>query len=422
MTKLIRRFIGVAQSRAAITFPMLALGVVLAGCESALEVNLPGRLQEDALSDKAMATTLVNSVIADFECAFGSYVFTTGLYTDEFEASTHFINLNTWDTRRPGIKGTGGDGCPTSKTTANPGTYRPLQTARVLSDKTYELVTSFGDLAGKEAMLGTAAVYGGYASLLIGEGFCGAALDGGPPTTREEMYALAEKQFTTAIKHADAASDAALRNFALLGRARARLDAKKLPDALADAKLIPQGFIKNATFATTANRRLNYVSVQNLEVLHVSVEPDFRDLKVGTVADPRVPSYDLARVGQDGHTRMWGQRKYANGGASIPIAKWQEAQLIIAEISGGQEAVAAINRLRTAANLPLFSSSDPAEIRRTVLEERRRELFIEGHRLNDILRLPEVDFHRGSNHKGEPFGDEECIPIPDRETQNNPNF
>jgi hypothetical protein len=410
------------RSRAVLVVATLVLGIGVAGCHSLLDVNLPGRLQEDALNDPAMAETLANSVIAEFECSFGSYVFATGLFTDEFESSTHFINLNTWDTRRPGIKGTGGDLCPTTKNTANPGTYQPLQTTRVLGDKTYDLLKSFEGLTAKEQMLGNTAAYTGYAILLLGEGFCKSSLDGGPPVTREAMFALAEQRFTTALQHATTANDQALRNFALIGRARSRLDLKKYTDALADARLVPQGFIKNATFATTANRRLNYVSVQNLEVLQISVEPTFRNLQIGGVVDPRVPAYDLKRVGQDGSTLMWGQSKYPNGASSIPLAKWQEAQLIIAETAGGQEAVDAINRVRTAAKLPLFSSNDPLVIRKTVIEERRRELFAEGHRLNDILRLPEVDFPRGSNFKGEPYGDEECIPLPDREVLNNPNF
>jgi hypothetical protein len=71
--------------------------------------------------------------------------------------------------------------------------------------------------------------------------------------------------------------------------------------------------------------------------------------------------------------------------------------------------------------LPLFSSTDPAEIARHVLEERRRELFLDGHRLGDFLRL-ELRFDTGLNHKRQPYGDVTCMPLPLVETANNPNI
>ena len=105
----------------------------------------------------------------------------------------------------------------------------------------------------------------------------------------------------------------------------------------------------------------------------------------------------------------------------MPIASWGEAQLIIAEAEGGQAAVDAINRLHTAAGLPAFSSSDSATIIAQVYEERRRELFLTGHRINDMLRLG-IPFDSGNDAKGQPFGTTTCLPLPDVETLNNPNF
>ena len=93
----------------------------------------------------------------------------------------------------------------------------------------------------------------------------------------------------------------------------------------------------------------------------------------------------------------------------------------MAEAQGGQNAVQAINALRSNAGLPSFSSNDPTVIRDQVIEERRRELFLEGHRLNDVLRLG-LPFDTGLDPKGRPYGDTTCLPLPESEILNNPNI
>ena len=56
-----------------------------------------------------------------------------------------------------------------------------------------------------------------------------------------------------------------------------------------------------------------------------------------------------------------------------------------------------------------------------VLEERRRQLFSEGHRYVDMLRK-NLPFITGVNRKGQTFGTVTCVPLPDVETRNNPNL
>jgi hypothetical protein len=83
--------------------------------------------------------------------------------------------------------------------------------------------------------------------------------------------------------------------------------------------------------------------------------------------------------------------KYANGGSPIPIARWAEARLIIAEASLGAEAVTIINDLHSRAGIPpTFASTDNNVILGQVIEERRRELFLESHQLNDKIRFNAV--------------------------------
>jgi hypothetical protein len=56
-----------------------------------------------------------------------------------------------------------------------------------------------------------------------------------------------------------------------------------------------------------------------------------------------------------------------------------------------------------------------------VLEERRRELWLQGTRLGDMLRS-DIPFVTGVTPKGEQYGSYTCMPIPQREIDANPNI
>lgn len=393
----------------------------LAACKGILSVDLPTRVSAGVLDDPSFAPTMVLGAVADFECAYTNYSGATGLLTDELIESTGFIAWFSWDLRRiPSSNSSLGSNTCTG---AGYGVYTPLQTARFSAADAYKRIKGFPDAAvpNKTSLLATAAAYEGYALTLLGEGFCQMAIDGGPLITPAQTLALAEARFTDAIQLATTASNSSILNFATLGRARVRLDLGNKTGADADAKLIPQGFVLNATFDAAAERHRNRVYVDNFVNLYTSVDPRFRNLTFGGVADPRVPTKNAGRLGNDGVTPLWQQLRYTNETSPMPIANWNEAQLIIAEAEGGQAAVDAINRLHTAAGIPAFSSSDNAAIMAQVYEERRRELFLTGHRLGDMLRL-NIPFDTGNDAKGQPFGTTTCLPLPDVETLNNPNI
>ena len=393
------------------------LGV--SACNDILSVELPTRVPDAALNDPALAPVLVQGAIADFECALANYTAATGLLTDELIDATGWIAVTMWDQRRIFADNTnlGSSGC----TTLGYGVYTPLQTARYQAADVGKRITAFPDAAvpNKSTLLATVAAIEGYAITLLGEGFCEIALDGGPGLTRDQSLAIAEARFTTAIGPATAGSD--ILNLARVGRARVRLDLGKRAEAAADAALVPAGFVYNATYSTANDRRRNRIFFDAQTNLYLSVDPRFRNLTVGGVPDTRVRVAAATRNGHDGITPLWLQQKYPSDAAPIVIASWKEARLITAEVAGGQEAVAAINALRTAAGLPLFSSTDPNAIAAQVLEERSRELFLDGHRLNDMLRL-NLAFDTGTTFKGVPYGDTTCLPLPDAERLANPNF
>ena len=82
------------------------------------------------------------------------------------------------------------------------------------------------------------------------------------------------------------------------------------------------------------------------------------------------------------------------------------------------EKLAAINRVRALTNIAPLVGPVTDDI---IIEERRRQLFSEGQRYVDMLRK-KLPFQSGTNRKGQTYSDLTCIPLPDVETQNNPNL
>jgi hypothetical protein len=152
----------------------------------------------------------------------------------------------------------------------------------------------------------------------------------------------------------------------------------------------------------------------------------------GTAADPRVAVTDLGFMGTDGHTELWQANKYSEITSPMPIAKWEEAQLILAEaaVADNQLSTAEdiINALHASAGIPNpaydATGKSQEEVMAQVIEERRRALFLEGHRLGDIRRydLPLVPAPGSAYVSGGTYGDQRCFPLPDVERIHNPNL
>jgi hypothetical protein len=208
---------------------------------------------------------------------------------------------------------------------------------------------------------------------------------------------------------------------ALVGRARVRLDLGKMPEAVADAQQIPQGFVFNSTHSASDPTRYNKIYGDNYVNGFISVERPFIGLTFGGVPDPRVKTDTSLNKAHDQSILIL-QHKYTSYNSPIPIATWQEAQLIIAEVQGGQTAVNIINTFHQLAGLPAFSSSDPVAIANQVRQERSRELFLDGHRLYDMIRW-NLPFATGqSPYDGVTYGTTTCMPLPESEINGNPNL
>ena len=423
------------RPRAAVALAV-ALAPALNACRdvTSLTQTAPSRVQADQLYIPANAPLLLTSAIGDYECALANYVVAAGLVGDELDDAQ--LAQVGWDydrrTINPALTQYAGAVCPqTIADTQVPALYTPISVARYDADRLTTATQGWTDaqVPGRQKLLGQAQAYAGYSLVLLGEGMCSAAIDLGPELSRAQLDSIAESRFTGAIAAATAANDTATLNMALVGRARARLDQNKMALALADAALVPDGFVKNATYSAVNARRENLVNTQMYRGNYSTVDSTFRHVLWNGAPDPRVVVDSTGQVGQDQVTPIFAPAKYPTSSTPIPIASWREARLIQAEASlaAGDVATATamINKLHTAAGIAPYAGGAAAEVLAQVQEERRRELFLEGQRLNDMIRFkvplvpaPGTPFPV----KGGTYGTQLCFPLPDLERNNNPNL
>src|SRR6266513_296769 len=416
----------------------LAIAVTAAAlpaCNHVLDVNTTDRVPAETLDDPANAALMVNSTIGDFECAVGSYILVEAIISDEFSDAQ--LGAAAWpydrrdaNTQPGGIYGTGL--CDSNQ---NPGVYTPLSTARWTADHALTKLQGWTDqqVPNRQALMAKAALYTGFSYSLMGMAMCEAAFDLQAPIDQPAMFARAEDSFTTAITEATAAGGMQnVINAALVGRARVRLFQGDLTGAAADAQLVPAGFVLNASTGSDVNRRYNRVYAATTFFGDYTVDTLSRALRTGpgldatgAVADPRAAAVLTPTRAADPTQDIWAPTKYAALGTPLPIARYEEAQLILAEAQGGTNAVTIINALRDAYSLPHYTGpTDAASITQLIAAERRRALFVEGFRNYDMQRFnltlipaPGTDYPS----KGGFYGNTTCLPLPDIERFNNPN-
>ena len=381
-------------------------------------------------SSPGNAQLLVNGAIADFECAFGAYVVLGGLIGDELDESASIIERKPFDQRTH----TSRDRRYAVARCDQLGAYTPLQTARVSAERVILLLEAWTDaeVAQRRVLAATMHAYAGYATLLLGEGFCttvlsapdttGATVYGGE-ITRDSAFRVAEWHFTAAIALAQDTGASAVLNLALTGRARSRLDRGDLASARSDAARVPSDFTHFMTASASPLRRQNRAWEEERHEDLVTVGVLYRSLM-----DPRVPVTDQRRVGVL-RVPIFYEEKYPTADSPMRIAGGAEARLIVAEadIATGTAASLAdarsiIDAFRARGNQSPLSAADAATLRGALIDQRRRELFLEGQHLGDLIRygLPFTPAVGAPYPRGGAYGSQRCLPLPDVERDNNP--
>ena len=411
------------------------LAVVAAGCDinALLDVDPVDRVPAEGLTSPSNAELLVNGAVADFECAFGAHVALSGVVAGELIDATQ--TAARWPAERRDFSDEADQSQYATFGCTGLGVYIPLQTARWSAENILFALQGWTDAEltdlgfDRQELIATSAAYAGYSYVLLGEDFCSMAINGSAEMQPAEVFDSAVARFTTAIAAAQAAGDADLEAFARVGRARAYLNLGQGANAVADAELVPEGFVWDAETSGDFTVRSNRVYAQNgpppLGGTALSVGEPYRTFQHMGVDDPRVDVSDFIRTNNDG-TDVYYQLKYGSLDDPLPVATYDEAQLIIAEVELGQTAIDIINDFHADAGLPPFvaAPTDDATILAHVIGEREAELWLEGHRFNDIERHGLALFPAAGTayRKGQDYEDARCLPLPFVEIRNNENI
>jgi hypothetical protein len=416
-----------------LVFPLMFVALApLLACDELLEAELPGQVTDDALNAPELAETLVAGAQADFECGFqGHLLGVEAGFANVFQYVIFQIEMIQIANRQPRLVEYGQGECTSNRDPIwflmQRGRAQAADAARRIQEEMDP--TEVDDL---NFLVGKAYAYEGYATQILSEAWCEMVFDGsGETVTRADGMARAEARFDLALMHSQLALSGAraaeaqdIIDLALVGRARSRLNQGKTAGALLDAAAVTPGFIYYSTHETSPSRRAGMV--ERLED-GFNVHPRDRALMVGGIPDPRVPVENIGPHSSSGVGDWWVQRKYADDGSDLPIASWREARLIIAELDPAQS-VAIINELRTnpaglhseldTSDWPLATYVDaggPANAL-AVLEERRRELYLQGVQMGDDQRTGNfVNWDTGTSPVNAPIGTLTCLPLPEVE-------
>lgn len=398
------------------------------GCDGLLDVTLPGNVLESSLEHAGTAQIQAVSAEGQFYCFLKHYVVGAAMFTDENAISTSQLGHADTYNRRPNSADL--RNCPYTGDT-DPAMYATAYSALGLTRDVLVRLKDWTDQEVPERTehLARTAAFSAYTMTLLGEGYCASVIEAnGPMLGHTEVFQAAEARFSEALDYARSAGLSDFENLALVGRARVRLQLGNLDGAVADAQQVPEGFTFWAEYSIAAPERYNISYINNWLEEKLTIPPPYQNMEVQGIPDPRVQVLDLAHKGDDNITGAWVPLKYNSLASPIRLASWEEAQLIIAEARLGETAVDRINALRTQHGLPLYQPvdvNDPEESLAQVIEERRREFFLEGQRLADMIRYKGRDFIQwleGLNRQqGAVFTQQYCFPPPDREIFSNPN-
>jgi hypothetical protein len=394
----------------------LACAFILASaCSDPLDVEYPGRIPTDQLTDPSLAPVLVTSVLGDFECAYSNYSGGSSVHSDEFETANSNIPLADWGERTVTAAL---DDFAIGTCEGNFGLVRTMHTARFQSETIMDQLEAWTDaeVPNRADLRAQVRAYGAYTYLVMGETWCQVSFDGGAAQPPSAALAIAETQFAEAITLAQQAGNTDILNMARVGLARTKMNLKKWGEAATAAALVPSGYVRNATRAADNTRRYNKLYRLAVEVAAYTVATAYR------TDDPRLKVVDAGKGAFNPGIRLWVTNKYTSNASPYRLASYNEAQLILAEAQAEQDqltqAMSTINALRATYSLAPLTGTTKAEVLAHVIAERRAELSFEGgHRLNDLLRKG-IPWKVGANpFTARPYGVTTCWPLPLKEQQ-----
>ncbi|MGH7562504.1 MAG: hypothetical protein ACRENB_15970 [Gemmatimonadales bacterium] len=437
----------------------LALAAALfagTACNEFLEVTNPGAIPVGAVADTSYVGLLVNGVIGEFQPMMSFYALTTSVFSDETRNNHVFFENRDIDKRSV---------APENGTYAL-FVYNRLQRTRFLADTAAGYLQQFPigptrtDTIVRRIAQARVLAYGGHAYVLLAEGLCSAPVNLSAPLSSAELFtewaiprftraltlgAEARALATTAAQQATADS---LLSLARVGIARAYLGLGNMTKAAEFAALVPAAFefrVLHSLNSTRENSPFFNAASQGAASTWISLEAKFKRL-----GDPRVPSPANPEAVMDGlRSDTVGTvtgafvpnspssfSGYAANGVSVDFtastsmrfASGLEAQYIAAEANGPTAATLTFVNARRAAGGQAATSVTGNALMAELRDQRRRDFFLDGHRLGDMRRYLQLysvnEFPVGLypyTTTGETYGAATCLPLTLAEIQGNPN-
>jgi hypothetical protein len=420
---------------------LVAAGI--SACNEFLVAENPGAVEEQNVTDPTNITIIANGPIGTFQDAHDDVTYWNGQLTDELFNRAVFVEEGQIDRRE----------LYSDMTYINAFMYAPLQRARfVAEDAARRLTEILGDSASRDLRVARSLAYAGYNYAYLGEMMCATPIDLGAPKSPEEMFADAITRFEEAVTIATAArthlqsqtpvnanavaATDSVRNFALVGAARAALNRDDKPGAIAFASQVPASFEFRAYYngeINTSNRNRTYERLtlgSNANLLNTPFAAMTGDPRIPRIvsttarngiplAPPSYSSFNNTSAGADFANITW-----------VRIASGLEARYITAEAEGPTPATLSfVNQRRAAGNqAPVTLAGDAlmAELR----DQRSRDLYLDNHRLGDLRRYKRyynVDLFPKGAYPGSTTGQVynetiDCWPLPTNEINGNPNI
>ena len=443
--------------RARVLVLLTALLPALPACEDFLRAENPAAIPEPELTDIAYIPLMMQGTVGEFQRMYPQVIYYTGLFSDELRNHHVFFEERDID-RRLALPEHG---------TFSFFVYIPLQRARHMADTSAgRMKTLLGDSAAVDTRLARVLTYGGYTHVLLAENLCVSPVNGSAPYTPQELLMeFAIPKFLEAIDignrvRGDATRSAAVRasadsilNFARVGIARAYLDLNDKTNAARYANdflgaITDTLWTFRSWYSENSTVENNYIFTRLTGTSGV-LTGSVTSTPFETMIDRRVPrpvlsertqnalngfvpnspraysSYTGDAAGTDSARRVGADFIRAGW---IRIASWREARYIAAEAEGNTPAnLAFLNaQKKLGEDTTTVVPASDAEYLVLVRDQRRREFYLDGHRLGDLRRFKEFhgvdEFQRGAYLGGpDTYGAQECWVLPLTEINANPN-
>ena len=401
---------GARSVRRAAAAGAVALGI--AGCE--LDVANPGVIDATTFNPNNDGATLSLSAQTLFFGTFQTVVQSGALLSEELWSGAAAAEPN--DISRRALN-------PVNLQ-VNSTVFSPLSRSFVTNDEVVNTLST-GANAASDINLARAAMNAAYSLLFQAEYMCSGVIRQSAALTPNQVLDSAIVRFQRAVSVGAAAAAAGnadgtrIVNASNVGIARAQLQKGDNAAAATTAALVPTNMqdFTVATIDDAANRGLgnNIFAVTTGRTVSVPLRYQITDSRVRWT-NTNQPAQDALL------TPLVTQQKYTGFAAPLRIASYLEARYITAEAQlkqGNSAPALALIAERSAAAAagasatPLASTTPLGQL----MELRAREFWLEGKKLGDIRRNPEVKayydppgtpYYKGTGA----FGSDVCFPIP----------